>query len=285
MTSKQRRPAGITLLAIASIYAACGSMIAASIMMILGGAKLFDQFVGGVIHSQALLRIGSFLAFALWLLLCATQAAIGFGLWRLQNWARKGHIGLAAFCYGIAILSLPFLKAPWQFYIAFAGGLAVALAWEVWYLMRPGVRYAFGDWPSASGPPPRLSRVGRAYVVLALIASFAAFSSSLMFDVESSFRNSPIYALALGQAQNSPCVGSFLGAPLTPEWAIEGNMTEGSVDGSADLEIPLHGPKGKGKLAVQAKKQKGVWEINSLILERGSEQIKILPAGSASSCQ
>jgi hypothetical protein len=62
-------------------------------------------------------------------------------------------------------------------------------------------------------------------------------------------------------------------------------MEEGSVKGFANLEIPVRGPNGKGTLAVDAKKQNGVWTINSLVLRRGSEEIKILPAASASSCQ
>jgi hypothetical protein len=105
-----------------------------------------------------------------------------------------------------------------------------------------------------------------------------------MVAVESLFRSSEIYQMTLKEAQFSPCVAATLGVPLTSGWENSGNIMESSDDGSADLGISVHGPKGKGRLELSAKKKSGVWKINSLVLVHHSDRIQIVPSDPNSSC-
>jgi hypothetical protein len=64
-----------------------------------------------------------------------------------------------------------------------------------------------------------------------------------------------------------------------------GGTEESNVEGSANLNIPVSGPKGKGSLELEAEKQSGVWKINSLVLVHDSKRIKIEPSVPNSGCQ
>ena len=286
MTPNRMRPVGVALLAIVFLWIGGFGTIFFPLIAFWGGTgMLWQQIAGGVIHSKDVLKITSYLFSSIWFLLYVAYLFIGIGLWRLRNWARRAQLALFKFCVIFCVLVLPFLVKPPVMAVGVVAGTAVPFAAMAWYLQRPRVRYAFGNWPVVAGPPPALSKTGKAYVVTAIAASFALFTCSLAFSVESSFRDSPIYALTLQQAQSSPCVTAVLGAPLTPDWNTQGDLSDGSSNGSANLEISVHGPKGKGNLVVKAKKQKGSWEIDSLVLRQGSAQKTILPATSASACQ
>jgi hypothetical protein len=66
---------------------------------------------------------------------------------------------------------------------------------------------------------------------------------------------------------------------------IEGNITESDDKGSAELSIPIRGPKGKGKLDVEARKFKGAWRIDSLVFTHGAARSSIIPSESNQTCQ
>jgi hypothetical protein len=170
-------------------------------------------------------------------------------------------------------------------------GTALPFAWIVWYLKRPRVAFAFGAGPPArdavgvEGFPPGLSGKGKALVAAVIAATLSLYFCSLLVAVESMLRSSEIYQMTLSEARNSSCVTRTLGTPLDPGWMTSGGTKESGTNGSANLSIPLSGPKGKGRLLVEAEKQNGIWQISSLVLWRGSEQLIILPTTSPPSCQ
>lgn len=252
---------------------------------------LWRQVASGVIHSELVLTITNYLFSSIWYLLYIAYAAIGFGLWKLRAWARKAVFALSGFGASACVLTLPFLVRPWAAATATFIGIMIAVSWAVWYLNRPRVRFAFGVWPTIQNgvstvePPPELSKIGKVWVVVAIAASFGLFLGSILVASESMIRASAIYQITLKQAQDSPCVTTALGTPLTPGWRASGNWTEGDAEGSAKLGIPVHGSKGKGSLAVDAEKLDGVWKITSLVLVHDSTQIQIMPPNSTSSCQ
>jgi len=127
--------------------------------------------------------------------------------------------------------------------------------------------------------------MGKAWVATAIVATFGLWIGSLMFAVESMFHSSEIYTMTLKEAQNSPCVAAELGVPLNPGWMTTGGTEESSTEGSANLSIPVHGPKGKGNLELDAEKKSGVWKITSLVLVHKSERTQIVPSVPNSSCQ
>ena len=86
-------------------------------------------------------------------------------------------------------------------------------------------------------------------------------------------------------AQSSPCVLNTLGAPLEARGFMTGGMEESSVEGSAQLSIPIKGPRGKGRLELQAKKLNGTWEIESLVFAHATTQFNLVPSESNQGCR
>jgi len=294
MNTKQKRPVGITLLSIAFLYIGGLGTIFLPIIGFFAGSKMLPLWriiAGGVIHSEALLRISGYLILSIWYLLYVAYAVIGFGLWKLHRWAHRAILTLTEFGTAVSLLALPFFVRPWSMAVAIGAGTSIPFAWTIWYLKRPRVRFAFGAWPSdgdgdaTAEPPPGLSKMGKIWGIASIVATLVLFCCCLMASIESTFRSSEIYQMGLKQAQDSPCSVSIFGTPLTPERGIQGSLETSGSKGSAELEIPVHGPKGKGSLEVSGKKQGGVWKITSLVLVQGSKQFQITPEDPSSVCQ
>ncbi len=292
MNPKRKRPIGITLLAAIHLWIGCLGTLIFPFVAFSGETTLpFQRLGAAIIHSSFWLRTTSYLFVSIWFLAYVAYIFIGFGLWKLRNWARKAVLALTVIFIFICILSLLFFAKMGVLAVVIVVGIVIPYAWIVWYLKRPRVCFAFGAWPSNSDgglsaePPPGLSKIGKACVAAVIMASFGLWVGSLMVAVESMFRSSEIYQMTLKTAQASPCVAATLGVPLTPAWTISGNMKESAEDGSADLSIPVHGPKGKGTLELEAEKQSGTWKITSLVLVHESERIQIVPSVPNSSCR
>jgi hypothetical protein len=292
MKLKQKRPVGITILALVHLWIGClGTIVFPFVAFSSETSLAFQRLGAAVIHSESMLKIGAEVFFSVWFLAYVAYAVIGFGLWKLRNWARKALLALNVIFIFVCVLSLLFFAKMGTLAVVIVIGIAIPCAWIVWYLKRPRVCYAFGAAPwfrdgvPVKDPSPCLSKAGKFLVAGAILATFALFCGSLMVTGESMFRSSEIYEMTLKEAEGSRCVAAALGVPLTPGWTSSGNMREGSEDGSADLGIPVRGPKGKGRLEMSAEKQKGVWKITSLVLARDSERIQIEPPVSGTSCQ
>ncbi|MDR5726890.1 MAG: hypothetical protein RB191_05425 [Terriglobia bacterium] len=167
MSSKQKRPIGITLLAIAFLWIGCCGAVFYPIIAGFGASTMiWREIAGRVIHSEAILKASSYLFSSFFYLLYVAYAVMGFGLWKLCNWARKAVLIVNLLGVLISITALPFFVRPGALAIAVVTGTAVPFAWFVWYLKRPRVCFAFGVWPSnhdgasASEPPPGLSKIG-----------------------------------------------------------------------------------------------------------------------------
>lgn len=292
MTPKQARPLGITLLAISLLWIGCGGAIFIPLMFGFSGDEaIWRDIAGGVIHSGKWLRITSYGFSVISYLLYVFYAVIGFGLLKLWKWARKSLLILFVLVSLIGMAHALTSKEG-TFVILFELGVAFFPAvWMVWYLQRPGVRFAFCAWPSVQGwkcttePPRRLSKAGRLWVAAAMIFSFVLCSAPLAIEVENGIRSSDIYQLTLKEAQASPCVVSTLGVPIRPGWMTTGDLADGNQTGSVSLRIPVHGQKENGTLEMSAEKSAGAWKFDSLVLYHGSARIVILPTTSASSCQ
>lgn len=100
--------------------------------------------------------------------------------------------------------------------------------------------------------------------VLVLLGA-AAFVASLLVFIEGKVKSSPVYQTSAAQAHISPAVLKILGQPITEGWFVSGQVTEFSDGGGrATLAIPLAGPKGKGTLRVEARRQAGNWRFSIL---------------------
>jgi hypothetical protein len=129
--------------------------------------------------------------------------------------------------------------------------------------------------------PPLLQRRKRDWVsrnwkwfvpclCLGALTVFVSFFLAIFFLVTGVIRNTGAYTEAVAIAKNDPRVIDALGSPLK-----EGIWSSGSVQirgssGDADLEIYLHGPKGKGTLYVIATRSAGAWQFSNLVFETSS---------------
>ncbi len=125
-----QRPLGVTLLALLNILGGA-LFIFSGISMLFMGKAMYAGVVGGThkIVAQHLMGI-TVLAFGL------LGVAIGYGLWKLKEWARIIYLIILA----IGIL-FSFLMIIYGF--KSYGGYLIIYAIIVWYLTRPHVKEAF----------------------------------------------------------------------------------------------------------------------------------------------
>lgn len=292
MNPKRKRPIGVTPIAIGFLWiGCCGTLFFPIIALTDTLSAMWRLALGSTIDSQPWLKAISYLLDCVWFLLYVAYAVIGFGLWKLKNWARKSVLSISIVgAIAALIVSLIFVR-PIILGVSVIGLAGVEFGWLGWYLLRPRIRHAFGAWDRYSSDgewiaPPGLSGRGKLGIGTLAAASLAVFFvMPLFFGVEEMMRRSDAYKLTLNTAQASPCVTRALGAPLEPGWMMGGSITESSIDGSAELSIPVRGPKGKGNLDVQAKKVSGNWRIDSLVLTHGTTRSSIVPSGSNQACQ
>jgi hypothetical protein len=286
MTPKPKRPIGITLLALMFLWIGCLGSLFLPVIILGGGTLDWTALPTAYVHSASLARFVSYVLVLLWFLLYVFYAFIGFGLWKLRNWARKAVIAISVFAAVLSLLVLPFFVRPVALALAMIVCTVVPFAWQIWYLKRPRVCFAFGVVPeqqegsSISEPQAGTSTKGKIWVATGIALTLTAFVGVLMFAVENIIHESEIYRTTLAEAQSSQCVATAIGSPWRPGWMTTGGMEESGEKGSANLSIPVHGSKGKGDLLLEAEKRSGAWKITSLVLSHGSEQIQITPATS-----
>jgi len=286
MPSAIKRPVGVTILALIYLWIGClGTIVFPFIALTGGGSLLWRGWVAGTIHSEAILRVTGYIFTFVWFLLYVAYAFMGFGFWKLRNWARKVAVGINLFFAVAAAAALPIFAKPALIAVLLCIGTIPPILWIVWYLMRPRVRYAFGALEAREAfdqdaAPSGLSKMGIAWVVIGVVATFALFFVSVFVLVESMFHGSEVYAAALAKAQENPCVVQKLGSPMKPDWMTSGQINETNDEGDAELSIPLRGPRGSGSLELKAKRENKVWEIQSLILEHDIDRVQIVPLSS-----
>jgi uncharacterized membrane protein len=131
----------VTILAVLSFIGA-GACVLGALGFFLGGAAIARM--GGAMGGGLMAALGAFAGVVL-LVVGAIYAVIGFGLWKLQNWARIVSIvlvalGLLSGAYGAFGLFSPLHIGLliWQlFWIAID-------VWIILYLLKPHVKQAFG---------------------------------------------------------------------------------------------------------------------------------------------
>ena len=140
----------------------------------------------------------------------------------------------------------------------------------------------------APGGPPRSwwCRNWRWFVpagCLSAILLFAGFVAILLTIVGGAMKSSDAYRNALAETRRSRAVAEALGTPVREGWFTSGNVSVTGPSGSADLAIPVAGPKGKGKLYVVARKSAGRGAHATLVVEvaRTGERIDLLAPGGA----
>jgi len=101
---------------------------------------------------------------------------------------------------------------------------------------------------------------------LLLLTLFLVSSVAVVGLIQFSLSRSGAYHQALDRARSHPTVTAQLGAPIRPGWFTSGQVNVSGPGGSAQLVIPVIGPKNHGTLYVVAEKNGGKWEFQSLML-------------------
>jgi hypothetical protein len=111
-------------------------------------------------------------------------------------------------------------------------------------------------------------------LLLAVVGGLLSFAFGMM-------KASDAYKHALAEAQLSPAVVAALGEPLKGGLLVSGTLHVEGLAGSADLSIPISGPKGAGTLFLKATKSQGNWTFDALEMEveRTRERIDLLAEG------
>ena len=115
-------------------------------------------------------------------------------------------------------------------------------------------------------------------IVLGIIAGGAIF-----YGVVKVIKSTEPYQTALTAATNSPEVQEELGTPIEPGFMPQGSVNSNSDGGvtieTADLTIPLKGPKASGSVHYAAKKAAGDWEVSdfTVTVEGSGKKIHLSP--------
>jgi uncharacterized membrane protein (DUF2068 family) len=144
------RPVGVTILAILDFLGAVFCILAGLGFMLSGGmiaamlsqnSQLSSQIPAGVAGIVGGLGVGVGVGM---LILAVINALLGWGLWKLKNWARVitliftvlGGLSLAL-CVLLSLVHFSLLGIIWYgFWLAIYGLI-------IWYLLKPDVKRAF----------------------------------------------------------------------------------------------------------------------------------------------
>ena len=99
---------------------------------------------------------------------------------------------------------------------------------------------------------------------LVITVFLGIFVVSLIFGVKTLFKESEPYQTAVQKAQESAWVVSKLGEPIEVVGTPNGNLNYSNNESSAELSIPVQGPKDKANIMVWGKKSEGQWTYSVL---------------------
>jgi hypothetical protein len=84
------------------------------------------------------------------------------------------------------------------------------------------------------------------------------------------FKSSEVFQLAMIRIREHPAAVEILGTPIQDGLLVSGSISQEGSSGSANLVIPVSGPKGSGTLYVTAQKWDGKWSLTALELAVGN---------------
>jgi hypothetical protein len=108
-----------------------------------------------------------------------------------------------------------------------------------------------------------------------LIVAFVFVLMSFVFGM---MKSSDAYSQALTRAKANPAVIEALGSPIKDGYFTSGSINETGPSGTAELSIPISGPKGSGTIFLEAHKSAGEWSFTKLVVEidKSNQRIDLL---------
>jgi Cytochrome oxidase complex assembly protein 1 len=105
---------------------------------------------------------------------------------------------------------------------------------------------------------------------LSLLMLFVAVVCLFAVGVFGMMRHAEPYQHALAAAQANPQVIAVTGQPIESGFMVQGNITTHNDSGSADMYVPITGPKGKATVHVVAEKTRDQWTYEVLEADVGA---------------
>jgi hypothetical protein len=125
--------------------------------------------------------------------------------------------------------------------------------------------------PPETIPEKRPFRVKPGQVAAGIAAALAIMLIGTFSLIEYLFVSSDMYKEAMARAARSGAVSEAIGLPLTGAGFIAGSLHgSGGASGSGDLNIPVRGSRGSGRLYVEAEMHAGQWTLRLLTFEAGA---------------
>lgn len=113
---------------------------------------------------------------------------------------------------------------------------------------------------------------------LPIIIAFILLFTAMVSKVTDMFKGSEPYETGMTTLLQNELVIKKLGEPIEPNGMFQGNINYENDQGTADLKIPVKGPKGKANLLVLAEKNGDIWTYQTLkvIFKNEDETIDLL---------
>lgn len=90
------------------------------------------------------------------------------------------------------------------------------------------------------------------------------FIAGIVMIASTAMKSNDVYKEAMARAQADPVLIERLGTPIEAGFFTSGSINVAGPSGNADLEIPIHGPKGEATVNVVAEKRGGTWVYESI---------------------
>jgi Cytochrome oxidase complex assembly protein 1 len=117
---------------------------------------------------------------------------------------------------------------------------------------------------------------------LSMILMIVGFIAAVAYLAFGSIKSSYVYKQAIDKTRSNADVVRELGEPIEAGWLISGRVEINDSSGSADMSIPVSGPKKSGRVYVLAKKRMDKWDFYGLEveIEGKGERINLLTPSS-----
>lgn len=110
---------------------------------------------------------------------------------------------------------------------------------------------------------------------LGTLILLVGFAGLVFLGVMGMVKSSDAYRQALSKARDSPAAVAVLGEPIGEGFFTTGSLNVTGPSGTAELAIPIFGPKGKGTIYVEARKSLGEWSFSKLVVETEADGKRI----------
>ncbi|WP_062056914.1 cytochrome c oxidase assembly factor Coa1 family protein [Aquimarina longa] len=113
---------------------------------------------------------------------------------------------------------------------------------------------------------------------LTIIILFFIFLGSAIFGISKMITASSPHQDALIKVNEDDYIIDILGEPIETDGIVNGKLLYENNTGSADISIPIKGPKGEAQLYVVGTKQNELWTYTEMyvIINETDEQIDVL---------